>query len=401
MIYPLLWIAASLCCLQIDSLQLHFNHVTRLRPLSMSFIETAVKQNVDTSGMTFSSLEGKLLLSQKYPANLNEVKSIIPKDTFQKSTYVSLKYAALDLITTSFSAFIGIKYLLPLAFTFFYSSNPINQLAGVALWMFYSVVTGTCAIGMWVTAHECGHGAFSDNRKLQDFVGYIYHSLMLVPYYAWQRSHAVHHANTNHVTDGETHVPPINANPSKHISNKSIIQKVFGKYIGEAIYGWGQILLHLLVGWPAYLLIGATGGSSRGLTNHFVPIQIPTAGQSVKEMKRLFPNMSLKMLISDIGVVGVLVGLYQLALKFGWNWIIAAYFGPYLVINAWLVGYTWLQHTEVDIPHLPANNFSFLKGAFHTVDRPYDQLLYGLVDFLHHHIGSTHGKFINISVFIT
>ena len=26
---------------------------------------------------------------------------------------------------------------------------------------------------------------------------------------AWQRSHAVHHARTNHVTEGETHVPTV------------------------------------------------------------------------------------------------------------------------------------------------------------------------------------------------
>merc|ERR1712091_4496 len=59
----------------------------------------------------------------------------------------------------------------------------------------------------WVIAHECGHGAFSDNKTLQDTVGYILHTALLVPYFSWQRSHAVHHSKTNHVTEGETHVP--------------------------------------------------------------------------------------------------------------------------------------------------------------------------------------------------
>ena len=42
-------------------------------------------------------------------------------------------------------------------------------------------MTGTVAMGLWVLAHECGHGAFSNDRNLQDAVGYILHTLLLVP----------------------------------------------------------------------------------------------------------------------------------------------------------------------------------------------------------------------------
>jgi omega-6 fatty acid desaturase (delta-12 desaturase) len=50
------------------------------------------------------------------------------------------------------------------------------------------------------------------------------------------------------------------------------------------------------------------------------------------------------------------------------------------------VAYTWLQHTDHDIPHYDADDWSWLKGAFQTVDRPYGPV----VDLLHHRIGSTH-----------
>eukprot|EP00435_Cladocopium_sp_Y103_P020710 s2178_g5.t1 len=56
------------------------------------------------------------------------------------------------------------------------------------------------------------------------------------------------------------------------------------------------------------------------------------------------------------------------------------------VTNCWLVLYTWLQHTDVDIPHYDKENWTWVKGAFHTVDRPYGPIL----DYVHHRIGSTH-----------
>ena len=43
------------------------------------------------------------------------------------------------------------------------------------VWAAYAVACGTAATGAWVVAHECGHGAFSDNRQLQDAVGFVLH----------------------------------------------------------------------------------------------------------------------------------------------------------------------------------------------------------------------------------
>lgn len=47
-------------------------------------------------------------------------------------------------------------------------------------WIAYSVACGTAATGAWVVAHECGHGAFSNNRKLQDAVGFVLHVRILI-----------------------------------------------------------------------------------------------------------------------------------------------------------------------------------------------------------------------------
>ena len=227
---------------------------------------------------------------------------------------------------------------------------------------------------------------------LQDTVGYILHSIMLVPYFSWQRSHAVHHQYTNHMELGETHVP------EPHVSNgqefgaskaRTLFLKSFGEKNGLRAWGALQLFLHLGIGWPAYLLIGATGGLDRGMTNHFYPDPLTTPNQPKKE---LFPgNWKEKVWKSDIGVFSTIAFVTAWAIFRGVPEMMAIYGGPLLVINAWLVTYTWLQHTDVDVPHFSNDNHSFVKGALHTIDRPYDKLdPWGAIDFLHHKIGTTH-----------
>ena len=68
-------------------------------------------------------------------------------------------------------------------------------------------------------------------------------------------------------------------------------------------------------------------------------------------------------------------------------WRVAAvYGGPYLGLNAWLGIVTKLHHTDVDVPHLEGEEWNWVRGAFLTIDRPY----YKIVDWVQHHIGSTH-----------
>lgn len=101
----------------------------------------------------------------------------------------------------------------------------------------------------------------------------------------------------------------------------------------------------------------------------------------------MFPDsQAIKVLLSDIGIVVMGVILYQCAQISSWTTVSLIYGLPYLNVNLWLVLYTWLQHTDIDVPHFDSQEFTWAKGAFHTIDRPYGSLL----DFLHHGIGSTH-----------
>jgi omega-6 fatty acid desaturase (delta-12 desaturase) len=249
--------------------------------------------------------------------------------------------------------------------------------SAIPLWLLYAVVTGTVAGGCWVLAHECGHNAFHPNRRIEAAVGFVLHSLLLVPYFSWQRSHAVHHANCNHLEAGETHVPPRVDSP--------VGQRVaaLSQRLGPQLYGLVSLFTHLVIGWPLYLLFGVAGGEAYGSpTSHFwhgAPFQ--------NGRRLLFPaNFRLAMLRSNLGIVAMLLLLALAAAQFSLLRVLAVYGLPYLVINAWLVAYTWLQHTDTDIPHFTASEWTWAKGALQTVDRPYGPLL----NLLHHGIGSTH-----------
>ena len=291
---------------------------------------------IDLDGIAFSGLRGKALslTTSDFPDSF-AVRSVIPADCFEPDTIKSLGCLAVSVVGTGLCTALGVSALPVL--------DPANVLT-LPFWTAYSAVTGTVAMGLWVLAHECGHGAFSKDRRLQDAVGYVLHSLFLVPYYSWQRSHAVHHRYTNHMELGETHVPEDSGMDASEKLYDSIelrrgVMERFGDEAGIRVYGALQAVLHLVIGWPAYLLIGATGGPDRGMTNHYFPYPLSEPRQPKKE---LFPgNWKEKVYQSDIGVAFVAASALSWAACNGIPEMMALYGGPLIVVNAWLVLYTW------------------------------------------------------------
>ena len=177
-----------------------------------------------------SGLAGKAMLvaPEDIPTKA-EVRKAVPAHCFERDTLRSLFYAVQSTAVTAVCMAAGFQ--IPLKIT------------ALPLWVAYAAVTGTAATGMWVVAHECGHGAFSDNRKLQDAVGYLLHSILMVPYFSWQRSHAVHHSRTNHITEGETHVPVRRYHPNLvstvHIAGS--LQLVTIRFLHGGRSSWGAM----------------------------------------------------------------------------------------------------------------------------------------------------------------
>ena len=114
----------------------------------------------------------------------------------------------------------------------------------VLLFPVYSIVMGTVMLGPWVLGHECGHGAFAPHKPcvkiagktldMNDAVGFVLHSALLVPFWSWQYSHNKHHKYTNHLVLGETHVPNLEGDPV--IGDTFPLLRIIGMHMGFPAY---------------------------------------------------------------------------------------------------------------------------------------------------------------------
>jgi omega-6 fatty acid desaturase (delta-12 desaturase) len=202
------------------------------------------------------------------------------------------------------------------------------------IWTIYAFVQGTTVFGLWVIGHECGHGAFCNSPFVNDLVGYVIHTALLVPYFSWKRTHAVHHARCNHLLDGETHVPGI----------KKKLYKTYDKIInmiGEDSFIIFQIVNHLLFGWIMYLTSHETGSRRSPVThtrytkrpNHF----------DFRTSNELFPEKyRVKIAISTFGIVTMILLLSYAAFVYSLKTVLIFYGYPYLIIRIFLITVTMI-----------------------------------------------------------
>jgi len=301
---------------------------------------------------------------------------VIPKECFEQSTAKSLFYLFHDIATAVAFVYVCSQFLstdLP-------DTNHEHASKHMAVWVFgwtfYAFWMGTIMTGLWVIAHECGHGAFSSSKALNDVVGFILHQFLLVPYFPWQFTHAKHHRCTNHLTDGETHVPELTT------PRRLGAGVLFNEIIGDDGFAVFQIFIRLSIGWPAYLL----GWASTAMVAHDGTLLNGRRPDHFRPNSAVFPaKMAPKVIISTVAEVSLLTTLFYLQKIYGALPMVLWYWGPYLVVNCWLVSYTWLHHTDPSIPHYDEKEWTWMKGALSTIDRDY-----GIFDYFHHDIGSTH-----------
>ncbi|KAL3819881.1 hypothetical protein ACJIZ3_005786 [Penstemon smallii] len=288
--------------------------------------------------------------NSKPPFTLGELKKAIPPHCFQRSILRSSYYLVHDLVFASLFYYIATNYIVNLP-------QPFTYLA----WPLYWICQGCVLMGVWVVAHECGHHAYSDYQWLDDTLGLILHSALLVPYFSWRISHRRHHSNTSSLDRDEVFVP-----------KTKDARKPFAKYVDDSPVL--KILLRVTIGWPMYLFFNISGRKYDRFANHFDP-QSPI--YSDNERAQIF--------ISDVGLLIAGYWLYRITIAKGFVWVICMYGVPLSIVNGFLVTITYLHHTHTSLPHYDSSEWDWLRGALSTIDRDY-----GILNYVLHNITDTH-----------
>ena len=152
---------------------------------------------------------------------IKEIRDAIPSHCFRRDTFRSFTYVIHDF---AIIAVLG------------YLATYIDQVHSAALrlllWSLYWTAQGIVGTGVWVVGHECGHQAFSPSKvrlinsillnllnqfvqAVNNSVGFVLHTLLLVPYHSWRFSHSRHHKATGHMSkDQVCYTNKLKTNPN-------------------------------------------------------------------------------------------------------------------------------------------------------------------------------------------
>jgi len=293
---------------------------------------------------------------EKPKFTMADIRNSIPAHCFKRNLWISLSHLISDL-----------SIIAVLAYLATYINTPaVPTWAKYVLWPLYCYAQGAVMTGVWVLAHECGHESFSESDFWNNVFGTVLHSALLVPYHSWRITHRRHHGNTGSCEDDEVFAPSTRSDWAKEMLRETPLAQAWG------------IFIMLSVGWmPGYLVFNATGPKKYAGkdVNHFSP-------------SAAFFEASEYWLIvqSDIAWIIAFAALVYSIYTFGITNVGLYYLIPYAITNYHLVLITYLQHTDVYMPHFRGEEFSWLRGALCTVDRSFGPIL----DHTFHHITDTH-----------
>ncbi|TFK67567.1 hypothetical protein BDN72DRAFT_879552 [Pluteus cervinus] len=311
---------------------------------------------------------------------LKDVHNAVPKDLLKRNPLKATAYVLRD-ITFTLLLFKFAASITPWEqgnFGGYIPSGWLRSLVTSVLWLAYWWFQGLVWAGLFCLGHDAGHGSLYENKTLNNLIGFTLHTWLLIPYYSWRSTHHAHHKATSSMERDENYVPYLRSDfnlPPQNQATRLDYTEVFEE---TPIYTLVRMFIMQGLGWWVYLMKNTMGSKMYPPgTNHFDP------------NSPLFkPDQRNSIIISNVALTFMSVLLF----KAGSNFVLWYYLVPYLLTNHCLrvrriVMFTFLHHSDPTIPHYRKSEWSFLRGAAATVDRP---LLGWMGRFFFHNISHDH-----------
>ncbi|HEY9389878.1 MAG TPA: fatty acid desaturase [Mycobacteriales bacterium] len=185
------------------------------------------------------------------------------------------------------------------------------------LWVPLWIVAGLGGWGLHCIAHDCGHGSFSRNRKLNVAIGHVSLLPLIYPFHSWRHVHNMHHSHTNNLAL-DTDWRPM---PAEMYRRMPLWEKVI--YHGTRTWAfWGGTINYWRVS---------------GFRPGFFP---------KREMRR-----DVRRSILFVVIVGVLY-FPPLIYFTGIRGLLLYFVAPWFATHAWFSLTTLMHHSSSDVPYL-------------------------------------------------
>lgn len=256
---------------------------------------------------------------------VNDLRRAVPDYCFTPSLFWSFFYLGRDL---AYSGILLTALYRLLNTTAVQQSSALYYLT-VSV---YGVCQGIVWTGLWVIAHDCGHSGFSRSAGLNDSIGFVLHSFLLAPYFSWKSTHRRHHIYANHIEKDLNYVPPQRQSYADKIGQAVEVLEDVGQDAPLVLLL--RIVLQQTIGWNWYILTNIT----------CPPSAIPKKGMSMWRHSHFDPQGALfypsewwSIVLSDLGCLATLTGLYHLYIVFGsWETLFWVYIVPWTWVNHWI-----------------------------------------------------------------
>lgn len=231
---------------------------------------------------------------------------------------------------------------------------------GYWLALLFALPAAFFMVRLFVIQHDCGHGSYFRSSRVNDALGYILGIVTMMPYAAWRRDHAMHHATCGNLA--RRGIGDVTTLTVDEYRARSRWQRF--------LYRLYRHPLVLFVVGPAYVLL--------------VRYRLPLAS-SFRDRRSWFSILSTDSVAAALGTgLALLVG--PVIFLAGWGTVL-------LLASAIGVWFFYVQHQFEDTYWRPAKAWDFhaaaLEGSsFYDLPRPLHWLT-GWIGFHHiHHLAS-------------